>query len=84
MCFSCICLLLFFVVLFLFCTRQFLPFSFPLFCQGLAAVCDCDTPWAFIFACWSYHKLFSEIQGKLLTLVDFIMKIVHMTCYKFV
>ena len=57
---------------------------FSSFCQGLAAVCDCDTPWAFIFACWSYHKLFSEIQGKLLTLVDFIMKIVHMTCYKFV
>ena len=38
----------------------FCPFSFPLHvmsCHGLTAVCDCGTPWIFLFLTFFYSKL---------------------------
>ena len=32
----------------LFCTCKFLSFFSSSWCQGLAAVCDCGTPWSFL------------------------------------
>ena len=32
----------------LFCTRWFLSFFSSSWCQGLAAACDCGTPWTFL------------------------------------
>ena len=71
MCFSCVCL---------FCARQFLSFFSSSWCQGLTAVCDCDTPWTVLLTFlipWrtslltTYHvqtvlcgQLFSYLQVK--------------------
>ena len=43
MCFSCICLLLFF-----FACVSFLSFFSSSWCHGLAAAFDCGTPWTFL------------------------------------
>ena len=32
----------------LLCTRLFLSFFFSSWCRGLAAICDCGTPWTFL------------------------------------
>ena len=40
MCFSCICLFALYVLVFAIFSSSW--------CRGLAAVCDCDTPWTFL------------------------------------
>ena len=46
MCFSCVCL---------FILHKLISVRFPSsWCQGLAAVCDCDNPWTFLLAFFSY------------------------------
>ena len=68
MCFSCICLFVLYMLV-------FLPFFSSSWCRGLVVVCDCGTPWTFLLPFFFLMMWLISFQSQL----DFDQKSVFQT-----